>query len=291
MRYSCKTSVEYDLELHHKLKEKYIAELTLRSDYKNVLLKKSNSHKGTTYYRVKYPGDNDYSYISREKQQEIDCIREFAFYSKALEVVERNIEAMESFLGIYRRTNAENINELLKGVYTLPPSSKVLTDCAEAERWLAQRNKEKSSYPVFDPEGLTVTAFDGTKVRSRAEAMHYEGFYIYGIPAVFEYPFTINGEVYHPDFTVLDTFIMMDKILEHLGNWYHDNAFKRDHYRTDAYHRWDEYGTIGFYPEHNLLLTFPLLNNKLDMQSICRKIAMLASPPPDPDTIDLLRHL
>ena len=291
MRYSCRASVEYDLKVHHELRAKYISELQMRSEYSTYCLKTSRSIHGKTYYSVKRPGQTKYKYVGSANHPEVNAVRECAFYKKAIDVIDVNIDAMQQFLAIYRNTSAENINELLARVYTLPPEAAALLSDNEVAAWLRENNDIKNSYPVFDPAGLKVIAFDGTLVRSRAEAAHHEAFYIYGVPDIFERPYEIGNEVLRPDFTALDVFTMSSAILEHLGNWFHTDKFKRDRYRTDSIHRIDSYTKIGFYPESNLLLTYGADDNNFDIQSIHRKIAMLAAPPPSPETIDLLKRV
>lgn len=290
MRYSCKASVEYDLEMHYRLRAKYKEECVQRSMYEGCVIKKSREGKYCDYYSVRFSGQQQYRYVGKDLHTEIKTIRELAFYRKAISVIDANIKAMESFLQIYRITHAERINELIPCIYQLPLQSvKSLYD-PEAEAWLAQCDQQKKQYPVFDPAGLKVTSFDGTMMRSRAEVVHHEAFYIYNVPAIFELPYTIEGETYRPDFTALDVFTMQQKMLEHLGNWYHSNEYKRQHYRQDSIHRWDEYGKIGYFPESNLLLTFGADDNTFDAQAIHRKIAMLSVPPPSEETMELLRR-
>jgi hypothetical protein len=217
-------------------------------------------------------------------------VKEYAFYKKALEVIEANIVALEGMLCVYKQTHAENINELLPRAYALPHSSTVLLDDRAASEWLKDRIQTKSAYPAFDPEGLKVTAFDGMKMRSRAEAIHYEAFYIYNIPVVFEFPYDTGTDILRPDFTALDIYRMRDIIWEHLGNWFHENEYKRKRYRSDSIYRWDEFYKIGFRPEDNLLLTYGTDDNVFDIQSLHRKVLALALPPPDPETIQLLKR-
>lgn len=147
----------------------------------------------------------------------------------------------------------------------------------EAQHWLERKAKEKSRYPVFDPAGLKVTAFDGTKVLSRAEALLRESFYKYNIPDIFEFPYKIGTDALRPDFTLLYTYTMTDKIWNHLGNWFHEKPFKRDSYRSESVYRWDEYAKIGFYPGHNLLLSFGLPDAEMDVQALCSQVAVLAA--------------
>ena len=291
MRYSSYAAVEYDLKLHYELLDKYTAHMNSLSEYRGYVLKPTQIRRHKRYYSAKGPGTAGFGYLGGDENEQVQRIRECAFYEKAVDVIRANIGIMEDFLGIYKSTRAEHINELLGACYTLPRNSSLLRDEAEVDAWLRRQNEKKSGSRVFDPKGLTITAFDKTLMRSRAEALHYEAFFIYNIPAIFELPYEIDGETYWPDFTILDVFTMTAKMWEHLGNWFHTNEFRREQYRQDAIHKFDEYAKIGFFPETNLLLSFGTENNVFDVQTLHRKIAMFAAPPPSQDTIDLLKRL
>ncbi len=291
MRYSCKSSVEYDLNLHYKLLDKYDKKMDALSEYKGYRLKPTTIRGGKKYYSAKAPGMKSYNYVGGDEAEQVKRIRERAFYEKSIIVIRENIGIMEDFLRIYRSTGATHINELLADSYALRLDSPLLRDESDVEDWLRKNAERKSRYPVFDPAGLSVTAFDGTKVRSRAEAIHHEAFYIYGVPSIIELPYEIDGDVYRPDFTILDVFTMTDRMWEHLGNWFHSNEFRREKYRTESIHRIDQFAKIGFYPEFNLMLSFGTEDNVFDIQSLHRKVAMFAAPPPSRETMDMLKRL
>ena len=221
----------------------------------------------------------------------MQAVKEYRYYEEALKVVERNIIVMEDFLNVYRQTRADYINDLLPKVYKLPRRDALLKLEPEVEQWIHEKQIIKSKYPVFNPAGLTVAAFDGTLMRSRAECIHYEAFYIYDVPNIFEFPYETGNDVLSPDFTALDVYLMEPKIFEHLGNWFHKDMVKRRQYRTESIDRWDQFAQLGFYPEVNLFLTFGAGESFFDAQAIHRRIAMLASPPPSKETIEILRRL
>ena len=290
MRYSCKNFIEYDLKQHYKLLKEYEEEINSRSEYKGFVLKKANSKNGIHYYSAKSPDSSGYLYLGPDTNEVVIGIREYAFYEKSIERIRINISALEDLLAVYRKTSADNINDLLRPVYRLPSNSRLLIDEPMIDDWLAKCHDKKNRYPIHDPESLIATAYDGTQMRSRAETTIYETFYIYDIPAIFELPYTIGNDTLRPDFTILDVLRMQEMIWEHLGNWFHSDPYKSDRYRKDSMHRWDQYGELGFYPEHNLILTFGLPNNRFDVSALARKISMIAMPPPSKETIELLMH-
>lgn len=291
MRYTSKYAVEYDLEQHYKLLEIYKGKSKELSCYDGFLLKDKAKKQSHPYYSIKRPGELHYSYAGDAGNSEVQAVREYRYYKEALKVIEKNILAMESFLDIYRQTRADYINDLLPKVYRLPRRDALLKLEPEIDKWLSEKRQIKSRYPIFNPAGLTATAFDGTPMRSRAECIHYEAFYIYNVPCIFELPYETANDVLSPDFTALDVFLMEPKIFEHLGNWFHKDLVKRRQYRAESIDRWDQLGQLGFYPEINLMLTFGAGEASFDAQAIHRKIAMLASPPPSEETMQMLRRL
>lgn len=291
MRYSSKAAVEYDLSQHYKLEEEYKKELSMRSDYKGCYIKLVRTDYKGSYYSIRKSGEKNYRYIGADNDPDIIGTREYRFYEEGLRVIKANIQIMEKFLAVYRSTRADSINDLLGNAYRFRLNSKMLNTEPEIDEWLCNMKKEKERYPIFDEAGLKITTFDGSLVRSRAEAFHYEAFYIYDVPAVFEYPYEIENDLLRPDFTTLNVYTMKPVIWEHLGFWFHKDPHKREKYRYENLHRIDEYSKIGFLPESNLMLTFGADENKFDVQSIHRKIAMMALPPPSEETIDMLKRL
>ena len=291
MRYTSKQAVEFDLEQHYLLRKEYQAKCSALSEYEGFCIKEINQRKSRTFYSLKRSGESRYRYAGDDRNIDIQYVRELCYYKEMLRVIESNIQAMEAFLNIYRQTKAESINELLPKVYRLPRDASLLKAEPEISKWLQENRLLKDKYPIANPQGLKCTAFDGTLMRSRAECIHYEAFFIYNIPCIFELPYEIGREILSPDFTALDVFMMVPKIFEHLGNWFHKDLVKRRQYRSESIERWDSFAQIGFFPEVNLFLTFAEGEDLFDAQAIHRKIAMLASPPPSEETIEMLRRM
>lgn len=291
MRYTSKYAVEYDLEQHYLLRKQYQEKCSTLSEYEGFHIKETNRRKDRTFYALKRSGESRYRYAGDGCNTDIQCVREFSYYKEMLKVIESNIRAMEDFLSVYKLTKAECITELLPKVYRLPRDASLLKAEPEKHKWLQEKKALKAKHPVANPQGLKCTAFDGTPMRSRAECIHYEAFFIYNIPCIFELPYEVGREILSPDFTALDVFLMKSKIFEHLGNWFHKDLVKRRQYRNESIERWDSFAQIGFFPEVNLLLTFAEGEDLFDAQAIHRKIAALASPPPSEETMELLRRL
>lgn len=291
MRFTSKGAVEYDLRQHYRLRDDLYKECKELSQFEGCRIKPSSEWKGKPFYSVRRKGSSKYHYAGGDESPEVIGIRRYSYVKKSLEVVESNIYAMENFLRIYQSTHADHISELLPKTYREIGSGSWLKREVEVEQWLKSKQATKDKFPIFDPASLKVTSFDDTLVRSRAEVIHHMSFYIYNVPAIFELPYEFGNDTLYPDFTALDVFKMRDIMLEHLGNWFHSDSYKRDKYRADSVHKWDQYYSLGFCPESNLLLTFGADDNHFDAEAIMRKIASLAFPPPSDATIEMLRKL
>ena len=146
--------------------------------------------------------------------------------------------------------------------------------------------------PFVDPlalADLVTTAF--SSVVSAAKSFNFLGD---SCSVIAVYLYAKSFHAYSPGFAVslifpfLDVFSMFTHIWEHLGNWFHENPNKRNKYRVESLERIDEYKKIGFFAERNLQLSFGSNENEFDVQSINRKVAMFAVPPPSPETIAIL---
>lgn len=195
MRYTSKYAVEYDLEQHYSLRSRYQEKCKELSAFEGFRIKPVKQRKGHSFYSIKRPDESNFKYAGDASNNDIQAIKEYRFYREMLEVIETNIKAMEDFLGVYRQTRAESINELLPRVYQLPKRDSLLKLEPEIAQWLHEKEATKKNYPVQNPANLTCTAFDGTLMRSRAECIHYEAFYIYNVPCIFEFPYEVGGDV------------------------------------------------------------------------------------------------
>lgn len=88
-----------------------------------------------------------------------------------------------------------------------------LPDQAYIDKWLNTPyiHKEfKEGTPVF-------TTLKGERVRSKSEQLIADRLYLRGIPYKYECPLIINGQVFHPDFTILRVSDRQVVYYEHLG--------------------------------------------------------------------------
>lgn len=131
-------------------------------------------------------------------------------------------------------------------------------------------NGIKNAYPIEYPENLKTTTCDGTKVRSRIEAMLYDMFVSMGFSAIYEFPIWIDGVCYRPDFTLLHLLLRRIYLWEHLGMWYHES--EKRNYRRNFLHKAEEYEKLGFYLGNNLFNSYELANGGINMnrfQDMC----------------------
>ena len=136
--------------------EKHIEiKLSELSEYEGIRIKFNSKRKERQYYAIKHPDEASYSYAGDAHNPEIQAVQEYNFYKEMLLVIERNIGVMEDFLGVYRQTNADSINDLLPKVYRLSRNDTLLKFEPEVDQWLREKIEHKRRYPVFNPAGLT----------------------------------------------------------------------------------------------------------------------------------------
>ena len=112
---------------------------------------------------------------------------------------------------------------------------------------------------------------DGTKVRSRAEAMLYDLFTAMGLVVVYEFPIKIGNRILVPDFLILHPKTMWVYVWEHLGMWFHRDYSRR--YRERFCEKTEEYAKIGFVIGANLIASYEKPDGGIDMgiiQELCR---------------------
>jgi len=187
---------------------------------------KRNSAKQSKhcYYDLILPGSKKGKYLGNESNETVLNVKRYRYAKKAVEIIEKDIEVLESLIKNYVSPDYSNINSCLPATYrtdlavdksdeafsaVLPP---------EAIKWVQDLRKEKEKYPPFKPEQLKYEALDGTKMRSLGEVIIANFLLMTGIPFVYEVPMRIKGELVLPDFRILSLIDLKTVIIiEHQG--------------------------------------------------------------------------
>ncbi len=135
------------------------------------------------------------------------------------------------------------------------PSDPILHDKINA--WL---NTPYKRNPAF-PEELKHTASDGTLLRSKSEIVIYEKLLAAGTAFKVEFPVTIGGREYYPDFTIMraDGKIMY---------WEHCGLMCDPDYAAGVKKKLSIYEKAGITIWDNLILTFDDPDGNLDVRII-----------------------
>ena len=118
-------------------------------------------------------------------------------------IIDHDIELLEKIENEYVIPSHSCINSLLPNVYRSDKPPEVVLASPEAAEWKRRMEAKKEKYPPYRPEELTYSAQDGTKMRSLSEVIIANYLLSLGITFVYELPFTHNGKMTLPDFTIL----------------------------------------------------------------------------------------
>ena len=188
------------------------------------LKRNSAKHSKHCYYDVILPGSKKSKYLGNESNETVLNIKRYRYAQKAIEIIETDIEVLESLIGNYISPDYNNINSHLPATYqtnlTAGNSGEAFSAALppDAIKWIQELRKEKDKYPPYKPEQLKYEALDGTRMRSLGEVIIANFLLMAGIPFVYEVPMKINGELVLPDFRILSLIDLKTVIIiEHQG--------------------------------------------------------------------------
>ncbi len=253
-------------ELYRKKRDKIVK-------YKGIHLRTSMKHKRTYYYR--YEKDKSI-YLGNAHNSEVQKIQAWYFYDEIIQSLENNIQLMEEMLQGYRPMDIESVKRRLPKKYiplTMQKELLELPDDMEIYKKYSAMKEYKESIPPKYPEALRITAFDGTPVRSKVEAMIYARLCAAGFYVIYEFPIEIEkGRYVCPDFLLIHPITGQIYIWEHLGLWF--GAEDTSSYRRSYLQKLDFYSAIGFVTGINLFTSFEP-EEGLDMEKITETIEHL----------------
>ena len=176
---------------------------------------------------------------------------------KSQNYLDRTINALKNFLEIFT-----DLNDFLPGDYMLS-GGKLSKDqiSAIAAKWEKQRKIEHLPAELFvsgsDDKPRKYRTSDGTYVKSKSELF------------IYEYPTSINGKVFYPDFTIMrpsDGKIIL---------WEHFGMMGLEGYRNQTQQKLFDYSCEGYWPFKNLITTFEFRDGDLDVSEIERILVMM----------------
>lgn len=259
-----------ELDRQRRMKQTYEERKAKVSDFEGVRMSISRKRNKDYYYLVK---DDGLEYLGNEKNETVQAIKEFRLCEKMLQITETNIYALKKFLKKYQWITPQLIQEKMPKTYLPLNLNENFEDKRFNKNWQRKMNAIKKSYPVKRPENLIAETCDGTRVRSRAEALLYDMFVAMGFVVLYEFPVVINGITYCPDFLLMNPRTHKLYIWEHLGMWYHET--RGPSYRQEFIQKTMQYAQIGFSLGYNLLTSYESPGGGIylnPLQELCRSI-------------------
>ncbi len=278
MDYLIKNVVLKELERQKQMKRTYERRRSKVQSFETYRLE-LNSKNGQTYYYSRKGKER--KYLGNQSNETVMAIQEFQLCNTMLEILDGNIRALENLVEGFRWISLDAIQQELPKAYQPKTINNNFIDRRFCSQWIREMTRIKNAYPIEHPENLKTTTCDGTKVRSRVEAMLYDMFVSMGFLVIYEFPIWIDGVCYRPDFTLLHPFLQRIYIWEHLGMWYHES--EQRNYRRYFLHKTEEYEKLGFCLGNNLLTSYESANGGINMnrfQDTCYSILERAGEEP-----------
>ena len=182
--------------------------------------------------------------IKRDRDRLNKLVRK-KYVSSAIDILDRNIAAMDSLLKKYRPADE---NSVMKAFVEKHPE---LTDgiyygLMSYDEWA----KNFESAEGYHPENLKSTSADGSRKRSLGEIIIGSRLDYYGIPYRYEASINHPDIPYAPDFTIIRP--RDNKIIywEHLGN------VNDESYMSYSKHKLEYYERYGIVPWDNLIVSY-----------------------------------
>lgn len=259
-----------ELDRQKRMKQTYEERKEKVSDFEGVRMSISKKRNKDYFYLVKEGG---LEYLGDEKNETVQAIKELRLCKTMLQITEGNIEALKTLLKNYNWITPKLIREKIPKTYLPKNLEENFEDKRFSKNWQRKMNKIKKAYPIKNPENLVAETCDGTRVRSRAEALLYDMFVAMGFVVLYEFPLVINGKTFYPDFLLMNPRTRQLYIWEHLGMWYHET--RGPSYRQEFIQKTMQYALIGFSLGHNLLTSYESPGGGIylnPLQELCRSI-------------------
>lgn len=215
-----------------------------------------SSCKGTAQYTL--IKDRRKKYISKAEIKKIKAIAQTEYDEKILEELQNEFFVLQKFIKIYEARNVSIIYSKMSKHRRKLITPLTLMDAEYINIW----NKiEYERKPLSDsiPEYLTE---NNEYVRSKSEVIIANTLLHHNIPYRYEFPVQLQNYIAHPDFCCLNVRTRTEYLWEHLGLL--DNA----EYSSTYAQKIIEYEKSGYFPGHNLILTFETTNMPLSISQI-----------------------
>lgn len=198
------------------------------------------------YYYITEKGDKNGKYIPKSNLKFVKSLAQRDFEKKLLEMSEKQLALISSFIDEYTLLNPAAFFDGLKPYKKELVETVVLPSESFTKSWKAVKYNGRP----FDSDAPELYSASGIRVRSKSEIIIADVLDKYKIPYRYEYPVKLNEYTAYPDFYCLNPNTGEELIWEHFGLM--DNS----EYVSQALNKMAEYAKKGFCPQRNLISTF-----------------------------------
>lgn len=195
-------------------------------------------------------------YLSKKKPSLIKKLAQKEYnllFMKALDQADSKVDSLKLKYNLSDIEYSSIIYSLQNVYLQLNPSKRgyvhpfVETDSQYTDRWLSQ---EYDSHTLY-ANNLSIVTNSGILVRSKSEKIIADKLTELGIPFLYEMPIQMkNGQIFHPDFVLLDITRRRNIYFEHFG------MMDSPEYSTNAIKKLLEYENNGIHLGDNLITSF-----------------------------------
>lgn len=266
-------AISLELDYEKRLIKRVEKRLKQLERLPNINLIGVNRNGSMYYYLSSFENNKETrTYLNKHQQELRKLLQEKYCLSRMLVNCRENVLHLQKINeGLNPVDPYEIVKDASQAYQDQDNAAKIVYGCESESRWKRAKLAEKNQYPNYRMDELRHTAGDGTKTRSKSEAMIIDLLNGKGIQYVYEFPMRFNGQLKSPDFIIWDKKGNREIIIEHLG------LMNDLSYRSNQYDKIGVYIEAGYVPNVNLLLTFDDKDGNINIPSISRMIDAILS--------------
>ncbi len=198
-------------------------------------------------------------YIKKKDRHLAEVMAQKEYEEKLLAIISKEIKELKGLQSIPSSnpflSAMEKVNVLKRELVKMP----YVSDEEYLLEWISQEYPQMG-FKEDAPEYYTKR---GLRVRSKSEIIIADVLDGYEVPYLYEKPLHFsNGEIVHPDFTLLDIKARKEIIWEHFG------MMDDIEYRNKAFLKIREYESNGYYQGNNMIWTFETSKYPINIKCI-----------------------
>lgn len=207
------------------------------------------------HYTVSDSGIKKQKYISNEKKQLRDLLNRKRFLLASIRLLKNNNCAIDKFISSYCSYDPTEIASILPMELE---NLSVHSNIYNPKLWANEKYDKSALYP----ERLIYTTINGTKMRSKSEAIIAGVLESNDIPYRYEAALLLDGMIYYPDFTILRP--GSKKIIY----WEHFGMADLEDYVSSMDAKMEVYRKNNITPWNNLIATYETKYSPISAQNI-----------------------